>query len=342
MMTRRVSTHPTRFKTMVATIALGSTLLVMNDPVTAGQRFGALRLPNVDAANPTASRPEGVAIGGGRVYVSSVGNGTIFRARLNDTEAQVFLPGGVDGRTAATGIKVSRGRLFVSGAATGKVFVYGAENASLQFSGTVPGTGQSLVNDVAVARNGDAYFTDSFRPSLYKLTRRNGQFKLEEFVSFVGTPFAYGSGFNANGIVIDDDARYALVVQSNTGKLFRIDLNTKAVVEVPVTNGPLTGGDGLLIVDDQLLVVGNGVVKNVDLGDEWASAAVVQTTTDPSFDSPTTAAEKNGRLWVVNAQFGRGANPVLPFTASIIPTPGTRDDGDDESVDNSGSPDAAE
>jgi sugar lactone lactonase YvrE len=337
MMARRVSIRSTRWKAVLLAMALGSSVTLMTNPADAGRRPTSLRLPNVDAANPTASRPEGVAIGGGRVYVSSVGSGTIFRAALNDSDAQVFLQGGTDGRTAATGIKVSRGRLFISGASTGKVFVYGTGDGKLLFSATAPGAGQSFVNDVAIARNGDAYFTDSFRPSLYKVRRNNGQYSIEDFLSFAGTPFAYGSGFNANGIVIDEESRYALIVQSNTGKLFRVDLATKAVTEVPVANGPLNGGDGLLIVDDQLLVVGNGVVKTVDLNDEWTSATVVQTTTDPSFDSPTTAAERNGRLWVVNAQFGRGANPVLPFTASIIPTPGHSDDdsggGDDRSDD---------
>jgi sugar lactone lactonase YvrE len=281
-----------------------------------------LRLPNVSATNPTASRPEGVAIGGGQVFVSSVGSGAIFRAGLNDSDATVFLAPGTDGRTAATGLKVDKGRLYISGASTGKVFVYGASDGALQFSATTPGTGASFVNDVAVANDGTAYFTDSFRPSLYRLQRVSGAWQLDEFVSFAGTPFAYATGFNANGIVIDEDSKYALVVQSNTGKLFRVGLRDRAVVEVPIANGGLPGGDGLVLADDnKLLVIGSGVVKTVALNKDWLSGSVVNTTTNPSFVSPTTGALKEHRLWVVNAQFNRGPNPVLPFTVSIIDEP---------------------
>jgi sugar lactone lactonase YvrE len=280
-----------------------------------------LRLPNVDPANVTASRPEGVAIGGGQVYVSSVGSGAIFRAGLKDSDATVFLPAGSDARTAATGMQVNKGRLFISGASTGKLFVYGTDGA-LQFSATAPGAGGSFINDVAVAKDGTAYFTDSVRPSLYLLRRTSGSWQLEEFVSFAGTPFAYVQGFNANGIVIDEDSKYALVVQSNTGKLFRVGLSDRSVVEVPVAGGGLPGGDGLVLADDnKLLVIGSGVVKTVRLNEDWLSGTVVNTTTNPSFVSPTTGALKEHRLWVVNAQFNRGANPVLPFTVSIIDEP---------------------
>jgi hypothetical protein len=57
------------------------------------------------------------------------------------------------------------------------------------------------------------------------------------------------------------------------------------------------------------------------LNEDWLSGTVVNTTTNPSFVSPTTGALKEHRLWVVNAQFNRWANPVLPFTVSIIDEP---------------------
>ncbi len=291
-------------------------------PSSAGPRSSSLALPNVDPANNTASRPEGVAIYRNQVYVSSVGNGTIFRAGVKDAQAQVFLPGGVDGRTSATGIKADNGRLFVSGAATGKVFVYNIASGALEFSGVAPGTGASFINDVAIADDGSAYFTDSRRASLYRLQKTGTTWKFEEAVSFVGTPFVYVDGFNANGIVIHDD--FALIVQSNTGKLFRVGLKNKSVIEVPVAFGGLPGGDGLLLLEDnELLAIGSGVLKSVILSDDWATGSVVKTTADPSFVSPTTGAVKGERLWVVNAQFNRGNNPTLPFNVSIVDVPST-------------------
>jgi len=53
--------------------------------------------------------------------------------------------------------------------------------------------------------------------------------EIEEFVRFTGTPFAYQPGFNANGIAASEGGKYVIVVQSGTGKLFRVDLRTKEV-----------------------------------------------------------------------------------------------------------------
>src|SRR3954452_15023395 len=78
----------------------------------------------VEAAKPTlyilpgtAIFPEGIAYqqGTGQFYVSSSGNGTIYRGDVKEEMTTVFLPGGADGRTSATGMKVDKqGRLFVS------------------------------------------------------------------------------------------------------------------------------------------------------------------------------------------------------------------------------------
>src|SRR5205823_14881235 len=66
--------------------------------------------------------PEGIAYQPttGNFFVSSTTDGTIFRGNVRDSQAEPFLPGGDDGRTSATGMKVDdHGRLFISGAATG-------------------------------------------------------------------------------------------------------------------------------------------------------------------------------------------------------------------------------
>src|SRR5215213_2876530 len=73
--------------------------------------------------------PEGIAYqpSSGAYFVSSNTDGTIYRGTLREPAATVFLPPGGDGRTTAIGLKVdNRGRLFVSGAATGQMFVYDA------------------------------------------------------------------------------------------------------------------------------------------------------------------------------------------------------------------------
>jgi sugar lactone lactonase YvrE len=277
-----------------------------------------IELPEAVAGVPGSSAPEGVAYGGGRIYVSSRTSGAIFVAKPKDDRAEVFLAPGMDGRTAATGMKVANGRLFVSGAGTGKVFVY-KTNGDLEFSATVadPATGPTFVNDVAIGPDGSAYFTDSFRPVLYRVHRESGEWRSEVFLSFTGTVLTYAAGFNVNGIVVRPDGTSALVVSRRS--LYRIDLATKAVSAVAPAGG--VPGDGLLLTDSgDLLAVGGGenTLRRYSLSPDWSLATLVATAADPSFRSATTVATKGDEAFVVNAQF---AAPVPPYDVSVLPIP---------------------
>ncbi|MFD0327140.1 hypothetical protein ACFQZC_00470 [Streptacidiphilus monticola] len=103
------------------------------------------------------------------MYTGSIADGTVYRGRVGSTTLQPFLPAGRDGRTQATGIKIDGDRLLVAGAFTGQFFVY-TDTGKLVARYTVPDTGGwTLVNDAAVASNGDVYLTDSLRPVVYRI-----------------------------------------------------------------------------------------------------------------------------------------------------------------------------
>ncbi len=264
------------------------------------------------------SRPEGVATDGDDIYISSVANGTIFHADSDDTEATVFLPAGGDGRTAATGIKAVDGRLYVSGAATGKMFVYDLATKAQLFSAS-SGANLTFINDVDVDKDGNAYFTDSRTPSLYRVRQVGGVWQLDSFVDFTGTAFNYVAGFNANGIVVTENSQYAIIVQSNTGSLYRVGLHDKSVVRIDLGGAAVTGGDGLVLRGQTLYVVRGslGGVTKVRLRDHFTSGSLQGNLIDPTFAVPTTGARLGGRLIVVNAQFNR--DPLsLPFTVSNV------------------------
>jgi len=75
--------------------------------------------------------PEGVAYhaGNGDFFVGSTSGGAIYRGNAlgDDRSLKLFLPGGAEGRTAAIGMKVNpQGQLFVSGGATGMIWMYDA------------------------------------------------------------------------------------------------------------------------------------------------------------------------------------------------------------------------
>ena len=194
--------------------------------------------------------PEGIAFqpSTNDFFVSSTTDGTIFRGDIRKKSARVFLPAGADGRTIATGMKVdSEGRLFISGASSGKIFIYDTKTGDLisKFADDLQST---FINDVAIAPNGAAYFTDSLSPFLYRVAANDeGRFTFKRWIDFTGTPLVYQPGFNLNGIVATPNGKYLIVVQSNTGKLFRITIATKEIVEIDLSGTTLTNGDGLLL-----------------------------------------------------------------------------------------------
>jgi Cu-Zn family superoxide dismutase len=194
--------------------------------------------------------PEGIALHprGRSFFVSSNADGTIFKGDLREPALTPLAAAGADGRTTATGMPVDgRGRLLVAGAGTGKVFVLStADGSTLKVLDSKPGSSPTFVNDVTVAR-GFAYFTDSMRPVILRAaTSGDSVGDLEPWLDLTGTPFVYQDGFNANGIASFDGGRLLVVVQSNTGKLFRIDTRTKAVSEIDLGGTTLTNGDGLV------------------------------------------------------------------------------------------------
>jgi Cu-Zn family superoxide dismutase len=274
--------------------------------------------------------PEGVAYdaASGYFYATSNTDGTVFRGSLNADTAEVFLPGGQDGRTAGTGLKVdAQGRLFVCGAATGKMFVYDTRSKQLLGafdSGAAPNT---FINDVVVTPNGDAYFTDSRNPILYRVsTNAQGQLAFENWLNFTGTALTYKEGFNINGITASADGRYLIVVQTNTGMLYRITVATKEVQPIDVGAETFTFGDGILLTGNVLHIARNqlALIVSVQLSADYLTGTVVSAMTDPSFAYPTTIALAGNRLLVANSQFNkRGPNltPELPFTIASVPAP---------------------
>jgi sugar lactone lactonase YvrE len=296
-----------------------------------------------------ARYPEGIAAENksGDFYVSSVADGSIYLGNVSSSNAELFLRGGKDGRTSATGLKLDAGRLFVAGAGTGKVFVYNASGGDLirRFDAQIAA---GFLNDLAInPRTGDAYVTDSFVPIVWRVPAeevKNSSTpgELEPWLDLTGTPIEYMEGFNLNGIVATPNGRYLLTVQSNTGNLYRIDTQTKQVTQVDLGRATLTNGDGLVLRGHTLYVIRNqgfentsqGFVTEISLDGTFKSGEVKGNTPVPSpeaQDFPTTAALVGGRLLVVNSQFAEEGPadldpndvdlPEVPFRVSAMQAP---------------------
>jgi sugar lactone lactonase YvrE len=269
--------------------------------------------------DPSAN-PEGVAFDArsNAFFVSSTGDGAIYRGTLDSPAVTPYIPGAAG--HSAVGLKVVAGRLYVAGGGTGTITVYdlASKRAVASFD---TGTG-GFLNDLVVTGRGDVYVTDSIRPALWHVTAaqvRAGGGTPQALDVSAGIPFA--AGFNLNGIVAKGDRRL-IVVQSNTGKLFRIQLGRDgdAIDAIDAVGGvSVPGGDGMLLDDGRLIVVQGGPpaqLSFVKLHDDARRGEVRDTRTSASLHGPSTIARAGDLYLIVNADF---ATSTRPFTVLGLP-----------------------
>ena len=267
---------------------------------------------------PNGWLPEGIATGPhSTFYAGSRATGAVYRGSLRTGAGAVLVPAH-PGRIA-TGLKVDRRHklLFVAGASTGQGYVYdlrtGADVAMYQFTTST----DTFVNDVVVTRHA-AWFTDSRSQVLYKVAigRHGTLAPTAETIPLTGD-LVVTPGFNLNGIDAARHGKWLVVVQSNTGKLFRVNPRTGVTDEIELANGEsVLNGDGILLDGKKLYVVQNtnNQVAVVKLSHRLGSGRVVARLTDPALDVPTTIAEHGRRLYVVNARFTTPPTPDTTYT----------------------------
>jgi sugar lactone lactonase YvrE len=118
--------------------------------------------------------------------------------------------------------------------------------------------------------------------------------------------------FQPEGIAAAKGGRVLVVVQSNTGRLFKVNPSTGVTRQIDLGGALLTNGDGLLLRGRTLFVVRNrlNLIAVVRLTRSQGSGRVVAELTDPDLDVPTTVTFTAGRLYAVNARFGTAPDPA--------------------------------
>jgi len=266
---------------------------------------------------PDGFRPEGIAIGRRPVaYLGSLADGDIYRANLRTGGGRVISQG--DG-TPSVGMKLDRkGRLWVAGGADGDAKVVNTRNgrvlARYDFVGA--STAPSFVNDVVLLK-GAAWFTDSQRGVLYKVAPVKGR-PAQARVRTVPLSGAWNQvpiEFNANGISTTPDGRALLVVQSVTGRLFKVNPRNGRAALVGLRGYALTNGDGLLRKGRILYVAQNrdNKVAVFRLTRRGNFGRLVRTLRSPGFDVPTTIARHRSHLYLPNARFTTTPTPTTDY-----------------------------
>lgn len=291
-------------RAVVAVATLGLTAgiaLVGADAATAAPRHHPRGGP-ASIALPVGFQPEGIAIGGSRVYSGSRVTGDIYVANLRTGKGR-FLAKGTG--TPSLGLKVDGRRLWVAGGSGGDARVIdtktGRVRASVEL--TDAPVGQTFVNDEVLAGR-YVWFTDSLQAQLYRVDQRHPS-RAVKTVPLSGDWIQTPGVNNANGITRTPDGKALLVVKSNTGQLFRVDARGRATL-VDLGGAALTNGDGLLLRGRTLYAVQNRLnrVAVVKLNERGTAGRVQRTITSPAFDVPSTVARSGRYLYLPNARFG--------------------------------------
>jgi sugar lactone lactonase YvrE len=275
---------------------------------------------------PAGAAPEGFAIGKGTTAYNSSPDGSIYKLDLRSGEGEVLVGVQDPLDCLKLGMRVDdrTNYLFVAGCVYGNAFVYDADTGALIMEYQLNNSGEfGIVNDLTITKDA-VYFTDSFRPVLYRLPlSRNGAIPLDPgAVTEVPLPdeFVNNDPFccTGNGIVSTPDGKTLVIGHSNLARLYRVDTASGEVDQIDV-DGPLTGFlDGIAMHGDTLYIMtpydppgppaSIDRIQVVKLDKGYLSGTLVQTITDPAnLDGVASGAIFGNSLYVNNARY------VVPF-----------------------------
>jgi hypothetical protein len=291
---------------LTAPFAAALALLLLVAPVSAHPFPSRIGLPD-------GWQPEGITAGRGNIaYVGSLADGAIAKVNLRSGSVTPLALGAPGRTTVGVDYERARHRIWAAGGNTGQVRAYDARSGALLQTYQLT-TG--FLNDVVVTKRA-VYVTDSNIQQLIVIPLgRHGALPdpSAAFALPLTGDLVYQMGFNLNGIVASRG--WLIVVQSNTGQLFRVNPRTGETTEIDLHGASVTFGDGLEVRGSKLAVVRNQLnqVDVFKLGAHLRSARLVRTLTSPDLDVPTTVAFSAGRLWVVNARFNTMPTPTTEY-----------------------------
>lgn len=298
-----------RLVTFALTLALGATPAVaVGGGATAHEAQRAAPPKVVDL--PDGWRPEGVTKGRkGRLYVGSLADGRIIRISSRTGRTSVLPDSAVGKPSVGLDWDKRRRVLWVAGGGEDEIRAVNPVSGEVLRTFTVAaGAADRFINDLVVTR-GAVYATDSANQELV-VVELPASLSLPPSGPATLLPLTgelvYETGFNANGIVDSRRGGWLVLVQSNTGRLFRVNPTTGRTKQIDLDGRRVRNGDGLERRGDILYVVRNqnNRVDVYDVKPNVRSADRVKVIRSGRFDIPTTAAVARRRLWVVNARFG--------------------------------------
>jgi len=264
----------------------------------------------------------------GTVYFGSLGQDAVYRATGKEAKASVWIAPKSNGLQTVLGVFADEpaGTLWVCASATGgrggapvvgetAVKAFSLKDASFKASYAFPGNG--LCNDIAVAKDGTVYVTDTTGGRVLRL--KKGASALEVWAA---DPMLLAT---ADGIALLADGNI-YVNSVGQGTLMRIavkaDGSAGPIVKLE-TSRPLMQPDGMRSVGSKtmLLVEGAGRLDEVTINGDKAEIKVVR----EGLTGPTAVTLTEGMAYVAEARLNFRNDPKLrdqdpgPFRALGFP-----------------------
>jgi sugar lactone lactonase YvrE len=276
----------------------------------------------------------------GTLYFSSVGNGRVWRAKPGEATASGFIKSGSNGLASALGVLAddksntlyvcsddfSSGGIKIPGASTGaSLKLFDLKTGEAKGSIAVPGQA-TLCNDIVVAKDGNAYVSDSFGARILRLKPGATEFEVwatDPRWNVPGKP-------QLDGIAqLPDGSIYSNVFEGDG--LYRVTMNadgSAGTITKLQTSRPLYHSDGLRAFGpNQLLMVEGETKGDLDLITIDGDNAKIETVKD-GFDGPVALAQVGDQIYVLDVplryllgQEGKDHKAPPPFKAIAVPAP---------------------
>ncbi len=296
-------------------LALGSTLLsgapLAHQPVDLGPK----------------AFPESLDVGkDGTLYIGSIANGTVLRAAPGAARADVWIAKDKGKLSGVLGVVVdeTRDNLWVCSSDVSRA----GEPVSLKNFDLKAGVlkadypfpdGKGFCNDIAIAKDGTLYATDTPGALIYRLPV--GGTKLEPWLKDQRLEGIDGIAFGS------DDRMYVNNIRTN--EHYRIEVKRdggSGEISPIATSRPVEGPDGMRPTGDGRFVIAENRGGRVSVATVEGDTLKIETIKE-GFDNPPAVAVHGNTVWVIEAKSKYRNNPEFndkdpgPFMATPVPLP---------------------
>jgi hypothetical protein len=287
----------------------------------------ALAQPTQIVIDDTRVFPESLtSTADGTIIIGSMDHGTVYRAASGAAKAVPWIAAGPNGLGRVLGVLANEAEntLWVctndldpkGNAAELKAF----DLKTAAPKGGYPFEGGGFCNDIAVARNGTVYATDTRRGRILAL--KPGAAALTVWAEDTRWAGIDGIAILADGAVLFNNVRQ--------NQLVRVDMKPDGTAGGTILlelSQPLDGPDGMRTLPDGRIILAENRSGKIDIVKVEGDKAEIETIKDGFKDTPTAVTVVGDTAWVLEAKFAYRNDAALkdkdpgPFGPTALPIP---------------------